>query len=288
MNKLLYLVGDYNQIMGVNPKNGQLVTYSIDNFSYLHGGGKPEDLKVGEDKKDWQNSIISMFPIVGKPKNNLVTMLGREIRLNQHGLSRCLPWKVLEHGGEKIIVGQEYDGKSFVENLKFDPNREEDNENNRYQLYPFAFNIEKQFELLKLGIEVSTKVTNNSSEVMPYRLGEHPAFPVFGKFEDGAFYDDNNRVFSFEDVLREKTLFLRCASSVSYVNEGTGFGIEVVSEDYDGNWMIWTPRRDAKMFCIEPVTQIPHGDNNDLDWDCDTLEPGESYKYKFQMFPIKR
>jgi len=133
--------------------DGQLVSILKNGLEYMHGVGKPEGLKEDRDKRGWDRSELVMFPIVEKPNNGRVSMNGHDFSMDQHGISRAIPFTIdTITGNDSVVIRQSHDGKS-VANLRHqkDPSSPERLE------WP-AYSIEKSIQLLPHCVSVELTV----------------------------------------------------------------------------------------------------------------------------------
>ncbi|MFC1497512.1 hypothetical protein ACFLS1_03440, partial [Verrucomicrobiota bacterium] len=194
---------------------------------------------------------LTMFPVVGPVKNFRIVTGDKVYALDQHGVSRYLPYRIEKLAGNTISFAQNHDGIERIKNRKFGPGKD----NPEYLVWPFGCFIRKEFELNKDRLDLKITVTNREKEIMPYMLGWHPAFRMQGA-PDKAVFEAGDREYSLDDIIEVKTLILPGVGSAVYRDRESGHGIEVSSVGFD-NIMIWTPARNAGMFCIEPVTHEP-------------------------------
>ena len=232
---------------------GQLVSLMKDGIEYMHGGGKPDDLKSPDDRVGWNKSEIFMFPVPGPVYTYQVQIGDRFFHQDQHGIARYRTFRVLSHDKTSIFLVQEYHGGK-VPNPKHETNKESPGD-----IIWLPYNLEKSIELQGDSVKVMFGLTNNSDKVMPYRCGWHPDFkaPVSGK--DGLF-EYGRQTLSLEDVIeasKEKAgLPISGVDSIKFTDKITGRHIELSSEGF-GNLNLWSPGAKYGQVCIEPVTQLP-------------------------------
>jgi len=273
----------------INPRNGQLVSLSLDELEFFHNGGSPT-----WDGQGWGNSEIVAYPVFGPVNNYSVRVQGQRFILDQHGISRntaAIPFIPQERSESVFSLVQTYHGK-MVPNCKFKPGN-----NHPEQLNWLPYEFQKKFRL-ENGLLVCELTVKNTSEIeMPYILGWHPAFRVLGDVSDGVFLDDNgNRLATLDQVIiasnspPQDALSITGTSIVTYKNLGTGLGVRVSSADYDNSVMLWSPSITAGMFCIEHSTQFPIFKRQDYFADgvkCEKLYPGDKKTYVITVQPLK-
>lgn len=286
----------------VNLQNGQLVSLIYNDgkqepVEFWHGGGKHSEDKNSADKLGWQNSEITMFPLVGpsckeKGKENTIIVNGKQYRMNQHGLSRALEWEEFQNvpmdAGKEVKLRQVNCFDNLVENLKFDKKMSESMQNNKNQEFPFGWGLGKIIRI-NGGVTFEHTMINFSENTMKYMIGQHPAFRVLGDPYKGIFSDDNNKTYKLEDIVAKGGEFIPETSTITYTNLNSGFGIQVESNSYNGNFMIWTPHINSGMFCIEPVSQFPIVLDKFKDFDRAKIESLNSLglkRYEYIVRPI--
>lgn len=276
--------------------DGQLVSILLNGTEYMHGGGKPAELKDFRDKLGWTNSEIIMFPIIGRPANGKVTANGREYSMDAHGISRAVPFVIEDVTSTGITASQTCTAlkKCTVLNDErlsvLNPKYSHEKSNTRY-LEWMPFMIEKTITVDD-AVQVELTVRNLSKrQTMPYRLGWHPAFRVQGRVEDAVFEMNQcaTQIVSLDEVISQSqtgALLLPGVRIVNYVDRKTGKGVKLTTNGFN-NAMLWTPSADSGMFCIEPVTQLPDKQRVYLDGvNKESLEPLDRKTYKITIQPF--
>lgn len=105
----------------------------------------------------WERRSPILFPIVGKLANNSYFVKGREYHLTQHGFARDLDFKLIEKSDNKLKFLLKANEKTML-------------------VYPYDFKLTVSYRLDGSKLSVKYKVYNNSSELMYFSLGAHPAF----------------------------------------------------------------------------------------------------------------
>jgi len=113
----------------------------------------------------WARSSPMLFPIVGKLKNNSFQLEGYSYNLTQHGFARDSVFQV---------------EKSQINSATFSLSDSEET----LSKYPFPFSLFTTFEIKGNSIEHKVTVQNTGSSMMPFSIGFHPGFNIFGSFED--------------------------------------------------------------------------------------------------------
>lgn len=234
--------------------SGKLVSFEYKGIEYIHGGGKPEELKRKEDFKGWQDSEIIMFPVIGAVVDYKIQVGDMCFNQDLHGIARSLEFIKEKSGDNYIELVQRYDGVTTIKNL------ETGVESPKYLEWPFKYEIKKSIELTEGSLEIGISLTNKSDKDMLYMLGFHPAFKVLGNPEEAVFTESGNK-HSLKEIVKESVegigaFFLQGVKRISYKNTGTDRGFEFSSINFN-DMMIWSPGEDSGMFCIEPLTNLP-------------------------------
>ena len=273
----------------INTANGQLVSFMSSGSEYMHDGGFSSYTGPG-----WGNSEVVAFPIFGPADNQEVKIGKNKYSLEQHGISRHTaenPFKPAKQKKKSAIsLVQKYKGRK-ISNPKYKPG------NGRpMTLNWLPYTLEKVFELSKEGLSCKLILTNDSDSEMPYMIGWHPAFKVFGSMDEGEFInEDGVCLATLEEVIKqsaippEEALTINGLNSISYRNKNTGKGVKVSSKDFSDSIMLWSPARDAGMLCIEHTSQLPVYDEQNYfgePKDFELLAPGEKRIYSIEVIPL--
>lgn len=105
----------------------------------------------------WNRKSPILFPIVGKLANNTYYVKGRDYHLTQHGFARDMEFECVEHTKDKLRFILKANEKTMA-------------------LYPYDFKLSVSYRLEQNKLIVKYKVYNNSSELMYFSVGAHPAF----------------------------------------------------------------------------------------------------------------
>ncbi len=246
-------------------REGQLVSLQRKGHEYMHGAGKPLELQEDRDKRGWDKSELIMFPIVGKPKNNVVSMGGHTYSMDQHGISRAIPFTLEAVTTSSALIRQSHHQEKVA-----NPKYRHDSPHPEELEWP-AYAVEKSIQLSPGQVNVEITVHNLTKVRMGYRLGWHPAFRLQGANDNAMFTIFGKSTYArsipLADVIgqsRSGAYLLPNVNSVRYVDKATNHGVQLVFEGFN-NAMLWTKSEDSGMFCIEPVTQLPDHDGEYLD-----------------------
>ena len=127
------------------------------------------------DPAYWQGQSPILFPTVGSARGGIIRHRGTCYEMPKHGLVKGMRFRLSERDEESMTftVG------SSEETLRH---------------YPFPFELSITYRLTENRLEVVFRVTNPSSEVLPFHLGAHPALNL-PDFCDG---DDVHGYLSFD------------------------------------------------------------------------------------------
>ena len=111
-----------------------------------------------------RGGIPILFPICGNLPNNSYHVQGRDYSLKQHGFARDLPWQIVAQSPNPVSVTLRLDSSDRT-----------------LALYPFAFQLDFTYQLSANRLKITQRLTNQSSDILPYSLGLHPYFQVLDK-----------------------------------------------------------------------------------------------------------
>ena len=273
----------------INTANGQLVSFMCNGIEYMHDGGISSYSGPG-----WGNSEVVPFPIFGPADNQEVKVGKNKYSLEQHGISRHTaenPFKPVKQKKKSAIsLVQKYDGRK-ISNPKYKPGN-----GHPEKLYWLPYTLEKVFELTNEGLSCQLIITNDSDSEMPFMIGWHPAFKVFGSVDEGEFINEEGvclatlqEVINQSAIPPEEALTIKGLYSVSYRNKNTGKGVKVSSNNFSDNIMLWSPSEEAGMLCIEHTSQLPVYDEQNYfgePKDFELLAPGEKRIYSIELIPL--
>lgn len=105
----------------------------------------------------WQGQSPLLFPIVGRLRDDVYHIGGKEYQMKKHGFARRSEF-LLEQKGEQEMI--------FL--LR-------DNEATR-QVYPFSFELRACYSMMDHGFVMEYRVKNTGKDTMYFSLGAHPGF----------------------------------------------------------------------------------------------------------------
>ena len=132
------------------------------------------------DAKYWSGCAPILFPVVGRRRDGILTIKGKDYPMPKHGFARDLVMNV----ADKTDSSVKFELKSSGETKKF---------------YPWDFEFCVKFALNNSCLTVSFGVKNTDKEAMIFGLGGHPAFNV--PMYDGDKFTDYRLEFEKEELL---------------------------------------------------------------------------------------
>lgn len=108
-------------------------------------------------KTYWSRRSPILFPIVGKLANNTYYVKGKDYHLTRHGFARDMNFEVVEKRDNYIKFKLKANEQTML-------------------IYPYNFKLTVSYRLEENKLTTKFKVYNNSSELMYFSIGAHPAF----------------------------------------------------------------------------------------------------------------
>jgi len=220
----------------VRIEEGELVSYQLNNFEYIHQKGSP----------GWPNSDIEMFPVIGPtaeagfrvqvPKGNAIQ--------DQHGLLRELDYKLLSNTETTVQYVKSYKAGTVIKNSKFP-----DKSTAQLLIWPYSFEFYKSFKLSDTDLEISFRIS--AEKDMPFMLGYHPAFKLS---TDNPIVIAGDQTISLDSVREAGSRALEVADCQSIVLKDQK-KLNIKTEGFR-HFMMWTEV--PNMICIEPITFYPY------------------------------
>lgn len=132
------------------------------------------------DPKFWAGCAPILFPVVGRLRDGVLRIDGKDYPMPMHGFVRDM---------ELAVTAQSESAVTFSLT---------DNEKTK-EFYPWSFSFAVTFSMEGDKLTVSFAVENRDDKTMIFGLGGHPAFNV--PMEDGAAFTDYQLVFEKEERL---------------------------------------------------------------------------------------
>ncbi|MCF8430125.1 MAG: aldose 1-epimerase family protein [Bacteroidia bacterium] len=210
----------------------------------------------------WNRHSPILFPIVGKLKDNKISINGIFYEMSQHGFARDCDFELINNNGNSLTF-------LLVSNL------------NTFEKYPFNFQLYIIYSFTETAnqLKITYKIINNSTNEMPFSIGAHPGFklPVADLNQyDIDFYNLNNieRYLLVEGLFNNETenimlenhhlklstalfdkdaIVLKNCSTKKIALKHKHSNYEVSCEFNDFNDLgIWTKKGNQEFICLEP------------------------------------
>ncbi|MBV9654457.1 MAG: aldose 1-epimerase family protein [Acetobacteraceae bacterium] len=252
---------------------------------------------------EWPRHAPVLFPIVGRMKEDRLSVDGETFRMTQHGFARDRTFAWMDAAPDSCRLALADDAESRA-------------------IYPFGFRLEIAYRLDAHGLSVRYAVSNTGPAVLPASLGAHPAFvwPLVGTEPKEAhrltFERDETepvwrltggllrpqpeptpiaerRLALHEALFADDAIILLDPNSRSVRFEAPGHLGILISWDGFKQLGIWSKPGGAGFLCIEPwhgfaspegfdgpfdtkpgLMHIPPGEQRELGWRVD-VSPGQ-------------
>lgn len=111
------------------------------------------------DPAHWARRAPTLFPIVGRLKDDQFTYRGQSYPMSQHGFARDTDFELIER--EPHLLAYELQSRART-----------------LDIYPFHFSLKITYQLIANTLQVTYLVVNPYSEPLYFSIGGHPAFRV--------------------------------------------------------------------------------------------------------------
>jgi galactose mutarotase-like enzyme len=226
----------YKGNLKVGIESGELRSFTAYGHEFIHQRGSP----------GWGHSDTEMFPIIGptaEASYRVQVPRGNAIQ-DQHGLLRDMEYTRIQQNTTTAIYLKDYQAGTPVENAKY-PDRSAA----RLLIWPYSFRFKKTFELKNDGLSIQFSLRGEKD--MPYMLGYHPAFKLYGK---SAHVKAGDQIISLQEVLEAGSRALRVKGMAELELEDVR-SLRISTKGFQ-DFMLWTEV--PNMLCIEPVTFYPY------------------------------
>jgi len=149
----VYKLKNKNLHVKINSLGAELKSFTCKGVEYLHAG----------DKTYWHRSSPTLFPIVGRLKNNNYKYKNKKYTLPIHGFARFEEFKLIEETENSLTFLL----KESLKSLKH---------------YPFKFNLEIKYILHEDSLDINYSIY--SDEDILFSFGAHPAFLLHSDIND--------------------------------------------------------------------------------------------------------
>ncbi|RRH68856.1 aldose 1-epimerase family protein [Falsigemmobacter faecalis] len=122
----------------------------------LRGGDGAELLWQG-DPQWWSGRSPVLFPIVGRAKDDHLTVAGEPVVMAQHGFARRQTFRVIEAAEHHVLHELTASDATLA-------------------AYPRRFRLRIEHRLTAEGLSIGAEVLNTDARALPFGLGFHPAF----------------------------------------------------------------------------------------------------------------
>ncbi|MBU2947463.1 aldose 1-epimerase [Zobellia uliginosa] len=223
-----------NQIVQI--EGGELVSYTVDGYEYIHQKGSP----------GWRSSDTEMFPIIGPTADaKFQVQTPRDIAIqDQHGLLREMEYEVVSKTDTEAVLEKKYEARKLIKNSKFP-----EKSNKEWLFWTYDFSFKKTFRLTKDGLEVNFTISGERD--MPYMLGYHPAFKLYS---ESPVVVAGDKEITLKDIMDVGSRALQVPDCTQIVLKDQK-ELHIRTEGFN-NFMLWTEV--PNMVCIEPITFYPY------------------------------
>ena len=252
----------------IDSDSGQIYGIKFEDREFMHPGAV-------ESVPGWPNSELVAFPFFGPADKHQVVWNNEVYPLDQHGISRVLPWEIIFNADKGVTLKQGYDG-SEVPNPK-------SGKNHPKSMKWMPFELEKRLMMDCYALNLYFNIKNTGDEIMPFNLGWHPAFRTEGEGDLGKLYVEGSEdpIASVRDVLQGGPIIID-TSRILY--RGDSQGIDFRMDGFEAA-VLWTPHEG--MICIEPVLKRPVVNGAYFsEGEFDTVAPNQTRRYKLSIRPF--
>lgn len=250
-------------------------------------GGK-ERIWTAEEQW-WPRHSPVLFPRVGKSKGNQIEVDGKAYPMNQHGFARDMAFEKVESADSHAQTYRLYDSGETLAR------------------FPFPFELELTYSLLKDGIHVRYQVINPGNRPLPFSLGAHPGFllPAGGfkelnmqfsedenlerhLLEDGLFNGQTESLGSGKilplsvDLFNKDAIVLKALNSRKVELIGPDIHLEMQFGGFE-DFGIWTKKSCETFLCLEPWYGYADSTDESEREGLHLLEPGKTFEAFWQV-----
>lgn len=180
----------------------------------------------------WGRHSPVLFPVVGKSKNDKISVDGQTFAMGQHGFARDRAFEVLAGAEEKSVSYVLYDSGETLSR------------------FPFPFELKLTYTLLKNGIHLRYEVFNPGNRPLPFALGAHPGFLIpEGKMDEMMIHFSEEE--NFDRHLLEAGLF-----DGKTLSMGNGKTLSLKQSDFDLDAIVFKNIQSRSIRLTGPETNI--------------------------------
>lgn len=252
----------------------------------------------GADPSYWGSHAPLLFPICGRILNGKYSSGGKDYEMSAHGFAKNMRFRVKEHFSDSLTLALRSNDETLEQ-------------------YPFEFELLANFTLKDDTLSIFYTVTNHGAEEMPYMIGWHPGFNLWGdneicdfslsfkektaltKFplQNGCFVcprgvnyplDDGKYALCEEEIYSNDTLiFTGTKESVTLSRVGSRRRIKMSWSKNLPYLCIWKKNDSAARFiCLEPWSDVPNTGDVEENFDVrrmSRLAPTASERYDYTV-----
>ena len=243
----------------INTLGAELISVCRGDAEYIWNG----------DKKWWDDKAPVLFPICGRLPEKKYSYGGRVYDMDIHGFGWKSEFAIKSADAQRLVL----ELCESEETLK---------------QYPFAFSFTADFSIESDELTLKFTVKNRDEKVLPYMVGWHPGFNLFGdspistfslKFnggevlshhailpgcfvaEDGEDYPakDSTYVLNEEEIYSQDTMiFTKTGGSALLSSPNTDKKLLMEYSENLPYFCIWKETSaEARFVCLEPWSDIP-------------------------------
>lgn len=215
------------------------------------------------DKKYWGRHSPILFPIVGRFKDNVAIIEGKEYSMGQHGFARDSEFKEVFKADNKVTYLLTYSEETL-------------------KMYPYKFELYISYEIFDNKVKTTYEVKNVDDKNIFFSIGGHPAFnwPIcegetfedyyieFDQketqkfirvdggclcYEDNLIIEDTNKIDLNKSKFNIDTFVFKNLNSqkATLKSKKSNFLVSVYFEGFP-YLGIWSKENEAPFICIEP------------------------------------
>ena len=154
-----YQIANEHMSVTVSDLGAEMLSLKKDGTEYLWNG----------DAKYWPERSPLLFPYVGRFTDGKYRLNGTEYEMDIHGFARKMPYTLVEQTKNTLVF-------ELTDN------------DDTYQMYPYHFQLQVQYELNEQTVGITYQVLNLSDERMYFGIGGHPGFAL--PFDEGLDFSD--------------------------------------------------------------------------------------------------
>ena len=244
---------------GIDTHGAELKYAELDGVNYIYDG----------DKKWWEDTAPMLFPICGRLPDKKYSFGGKVYGMDIHGFAPGSEFAAEQISEDRVIFSL----KSNAQTRK---------------VYPFEFIYTADYSVKEDTLFLTIKVENTGKDTLPYMIGWHPGFNLFGegeinsfslKFNAGETLDlhpilpgcfvqlegeeypapGGSYTLNEEEIYTSDTVIFSRTGGYAYLSSpDTERAIEMRYSDNLPYFCIWkeTDRR-ARFICLEPWSDLP-------------------------------